>query len=349
MMPSRRLLERWLLEKKIGKREVMDSFLGMKMDEGDFRPILTNLNGDSSWLMSFPRPIPERIITRRTFFHVAVDPWLVETPGIVLASWFSYVRRRAGATILNGAAVNAIVRNIEKAAGSSGHADASVDAICICNNGGDHMHYDTLTTFSPTVPVFVTPGPALFMPRWGHFTTITSIAKFDKASSWQTTHPGDPLPSWLNIMRVNTFKIPFGIAFIWSHGDVNLKHETFLYYPHGCKPDTDEALSYFLESSPRPEILALMHPTKDVYRNESVVTSGVREGIKSWRKTNPKYWIVTHNGHVEYRGLATWGMRDQFRTLEWGLDMLEKGEGHVPFSTSRLNLVEVRNGGYQTL
>lgn len=50
------------------------------------RPLLTVLNGDNSWLMSFPRPPSERTPQDKTFYHIVLDPWL--TGDIVIgAAW----------------------------------------------------------------------------------------------------------------------------------------------------------------------------------------------------------------------------------------------------------------------
>jgi hypothetical protein len=41
------------------------------------RPILTHLNVDTSWLISFPRPSPAKPHdVARSYFHVVIDPWL---------------------------------------------------------------------------------------------------------------------------------------------------------------------------------------------------------------------------------------------------------------------------------
>ncbi|KAI0592777.1 hypothetical protein F4775DRAFT_597884 [Biscogniauxia sp. FL1348] len=293
------------------------------------RPIITDLNNDSSWLISIPRPAAERTETGRTYYHIVLDPWLANP-----------------AAFLDGAAVDGLVRSIEEAAGSAAHADASVDALCVSFLGPDHMHHATLKTFAASIPVFAAPGPARVIPYWGHFERVIPMAAFQKPA-WRAAHPGAPLPRWLSMLHINAAMVCYGVGIVWSHGDGDEDdevHEALLYYPHGSDVDNDPALWEFLEASPRPRPLALMHPVKEAYRRNSTLTGGVRQGIQFWRKVKPAYWISTGTRPLEYGGPFYWGVRDEERSLDWGLEMeKEESEGQSAV-LDRPNLVEKSNG-----
>ncbi|KAI1506651.1 hypothetical protein F5X99DRAFT_404012 [Biscogniauxia marginata] len=310
-------------------------------ESDSLRPLITDLNGDTSWLISFPRPTAERIATGKTYYHVVLDPWLTERSAHIFSPWIGQYTRPEPAAFTDGAAVDGLVRQIEEAAGSTAHADAGVDALCVCSAATDHMNRGTLTTFAPSIPVFTTPAPARMIPGWGHFERVIPMDKF-QGPTWQSAHPGEPLPSWLSMLRVNTFILCLGIGFVWSHDDV---HEALLYFPHGCDVDNDHALGQFLEASPRPRPLAIIHPVKDALRHKSLVTPGVRPGIKLYRSVRPAYWIQSSSALLEYSGPFFWGFRDQRRTLDWGLEMEKQESKEESITMDRPNLIEIGNGG----
>jgi hypothetical protein len=93
------------------------------------RPILTSLNGDNSWLLSFPRPPTDRTATGKAYFHIVHDPWLAG-PEIQYASWLIYLNLAAPAAVSNGEGVEAVVRGIEEKARQAGIVEA-------LNSGGE--------------------------------------------------------------------------------------------------------------------------------------------------------------------------------------------------------------------
>ncbi|KAI1636211.1 hypothetical protein F4809DRAFT_404976 [Biscogniauxia mediterranea] len=313
---------------------------GIDKEADGLRPIVTDLNNDSSWLISIPRPATERTETGRTYYHIVLDPWLASVPGYFLTSWIGWFNRREPAAFLDGAAVDGLVREIEEAASSAAHADASVDALCVSFLAPDHMHYDTLKTFAPSIPVFAAPGPARVIPYWGHFERVVPMAAFQKPA-WQSAHPGAPLPGWLTMLYINAAMTCYGVGIVWSHDDV---HEALLYYPHGCDVDNDPSSWEFLEASPPPRPLALLHPVKETYRRSSMLTSGVRGGIQFWRKAKPAYWVSTGNRPLEYGGPFYWGIRDEERSLDWALEMEKEESKGQSALLDRPNLVEKGNG-----
>lgn len=156
------------------------------------RPLLTLLNGDNSWLMSFPRPPAERTLQDKAFYHVVLDPWL--TGDIVIgAPWLVSAQNPARGSIKDGTAVEDLVREIEAAANipSSNNMNMTrgtsrirrsgspIDAILLTSDFRDHTHKPTLLTFSSNIPVFATAAPAKVVRGWKYFASITEIPNLD--------------------------------------------------------------------------------------------------------------------------------------------------------------------------
>ncbi|EWG49316.1 hypothetical protein FVEG_08882 [Fusarium verticillioides 7600] len=89
------------------------------------RPILTSLNGDNSWLMSFPRPEAERAATGRVFYHLAFEPWL-NGAAHVGHPWFVHLARVEKEGISTFEDLENLIREIEEAA--SAHLPANAQA-----------------------------------------------------------------------------------------------------------------------------------------------------------------------------------------------------------------------------
>ncbi|RYP77567.1 hypothetical protein DL770_007068 [Monosporascus sp. CRB-9-2] len=312
------------------------------------RPVMTSINGDNSWLISFPRPVAEHVSAGRSYYHVVLEPWLAE-PGysVFVAPWFSRTHRNCVAAATDGASVDAVVREIEQAAGSTGHAAAGVDAIFICYAGADHGDRQTLLTFAPSVPVFADPAAAKTISGWGHFDRVVDIATFDGTSSWQASHPGAPLPGWLSVMSLKTHFHCFGFALVWSHDDE--KHEVILSFPHGFRPEKDTSVvGSLLGASPPLRILAMMHPLKESFVWGTLMSPGVRNGLQLWRMAGPKYWVNTGDMEFIYAGVFMWGVYDKRHTLDWALK-LEQNETRADAHLARPGLVNIENGACYVL
>ncbi|KAJ0115017.1 hypothetical protein J7T55_001424 [Diaporthe amygdali] len=219
------------------------------------RPILTSLNGDASWLMSFPCPAPleqgNRLGTKR-FYHFITDAWL-KGPATLLSPWLVCIERTEPAAVSNGNEVDGLVREIEElAAVAQGTVldedpDAQLqqpllDAILIKLHVIDHLNRPTLETFDRSIPVFATAQAAPTIRGWGHFDRVvetrdykrysgdTSIANNPSSTSdvppeglqghWKSFHPGKPLPDWLSVFRlVGDRDLELATAIVWSHED----------------------------------------------------------------------------------------------------------------------------------
>ena len=311
----------------------------MKSTTGDhLRPIMTNLNGDSSWLISFPRPTAERDALGKAYYHVALEPWLTE-PGeiVLLARWFDHVQRNCVAAATDGAAVDALVREIEYAAGSSNQERAGVDAIIVAHTNEDHMHRETLVTFSPSIPVFTGPGVSQKITEWNYFELVIDMGTFGTGvPSWRENHPGPPLPGWLSFISLELRDQNFGIAMVWTHrdnegsGDNTLKHESILYFPHSWHAHGEKdrrCVEDFLVSDPPLHTLAIMHPLKEVIVWGITFATGVKAGIQLWRSAKPTHWLNTGDHEILLSGLFMKGVWCIRHTLAWGLYMERLGKG----------------------
>lgn len=233
--------------------ENLRSYFGSHPEQS-LRPILTSLNGDGSWLMSFPLPSAElrqeNRASKKRFYHVAVDPWL-RGPATMVSPWLVFIERTEPAAVSDGAGVEAVVREIEElAAAARGEvfdqdAEAQprpplVDAIFIKLHLLDHLHRPTLETFDRRIPVFATAQAAPTIRGWGHFDTVVEtrdykrynggekldnsastaagVSTADHGSHWKTFHPGRPLPEWLSVFRLTTdWEVELATALVWSH------------------------------------------------------------------------------------------------------------------------------------
>lgn len=172
------------------------------------RPILTSLNGDNSWLISFPRPPAEQTrLGSKAYFHVVSDPWLVGDAATV-HSWLVLIHLSAPPSIADGDAAAAVVKEIEDAAAAAGtfagtrtrdnkpkrgseaksesesESEASpIDAIFLNFHYPDHLHEKTLRTFRPDTPVFATAEAAAIARPWGYFHHITEMRDLNPADA----------------------------------------------------------------------------------------------------------------------------------------------------------------------
>ncbi|RYP66176.1 hypothetical protein DL771_007952 [Monosporascus sp. 5C6A] len=312
------------------------------------RPVMTSINGDNSWLISFPRPAAERVSVGRSYYHVVLEPWLTE-PGdmVLMAPWFSRAQRNCVAAATDGASVDAVVREIEQAAGSTRPAAAGVDAIFVGHTAADHAHRQTLLTFAPSVPVFAVPAAAKTISGWSHFDRVVEIATFDGTFSWRASFPGAPLPGWLSVMSLKTHSLCFGFALVWSLDDEN--HEAILSFPHGFRSDRDASVVRgLLDTRPPLRILAMMHPLKESFFWRILLCPGVRNGLQLWRTARPKYWVNTGDMELIHGGLLMWGVNDKRHTLDWALK-LEQIETRGDANLARPNFVNIENGACYVL
>ncbi|KAF7324933.1 hypothetical protein MKEN_00535600 [Mycena kentingensis (nom. inval.)] len=246
------------------------------------RPILTSLNGDNSWLISFPVPanLRKNEPGSKAFYHVVSDAWLQGDTGF---GWGLVCIEMPGKPkIRDGAGVGAVVREIESAVGDG--TGAGVDAIFVNFHYDDHMHEGTLRTFDASIPVFATPQAAGTIHAWNHFSTVVTTKDFGVSATnepWRAYHPGAPLPDWLSVFRIPGHSVlNFATAMVWS--PTSEQHEAILYSPHGIRPSQPPLRALIdLISNPSTNfsILAILHGLKTSYAFGIQTTLGVENGI----------------------------------------------------------------------
>lgn len=317
----------------------------------ELRPIFTSLNGDNSWLLSFPRPLEERERTGKAFFHIVHDPWL-NGPDVQLSSWVVFISLSSPAAISNGPGVEQLVRDIESAAVDAGvvapatvqtERHSPVDAIFVNLHYGDHLHKPTLLTFHPSIPVFTITEGVHAMKKLNHFDTVVKYADLEPdtyTGDWTTLHPSPHLPPYLTIFRIKGHhELNFLSALIWTPSPGT--HEAVLYSPHGLHTSTPALQSFLHHSTPAFSTLALLHGLKESWTMSWQTTFGVASGLQLYRQSGARYWVSTHDDRLRYGGLVYWLANDIFRTLEWGLGQERKGEGEV---AKEVKVKHVRNG-----
>lgn len=331
-----------------------------------WRPIMTSLNGDNSWLLSFPRPEPERASTGKCYYHVLFEPWL-NGPTSQFGSWFIHLAQPQSPAFTGPEAIDALVRQIEtEAAAAAGISEQTgsnndgekknpeIDAIFLGFHYLDHLHQPTLLLFDPSIPVIATPEARAILEPWNYFTTVLTIPSLDaSAKSWKSdvAHPGTPFPSWLTPVRLlGHHELNYVTALVWTHAadDGTEVHEAIMQTPHGTKLDVGP-LQAFLDSEPRTEKLALLHGLKESRAMGSMNTFGAAGGLALYRKIGgAKYWLLTHHAALLYSGIMMrllW-VYDTPKTIEWALDEeKQKSRDDVERQGGKPNVIEVDNGG----
>ncbi|KAL6702454.1 hypothetical protein ACN47E_001845 [Coniothyrium glycines] len=322
---------------------------------GDPRPILTSLNNDNSWLISFPRPVEERQTTGKAYYHLVHDPWL-NGPVSAYANWILFFTLSSPAKITTGAAVEDIVRAIEALAAAAHLVSpqntthtattSPIDAISINLHYPDHMHKPTLLTFAPSIPVLATPEAATLIRSWNHFTSITQTKDLDPASftgDWTTLHPGAPLPPWLTRFRTSGHhELNFVNTLLWSPAPG--VHEAILHSPHGMYTAQPSLQCLLHASQPRFRTLALLHGLKENWGFGIKNTFGVATGLELQRQSGAKYWIRSHDDALRYTGVVGYFVKDVFRTLEWGVSMEAKDGSGDGEARKEVKVTEVEGG-----
>ncbi|KAJ7062022.1 hypothetical protein C8F01DRAFT_1136175 [Mycena amicta] len=292
--------------------------LKARIDEAPNRPILSSLNGDNTWLFSFPIPAAARTQGGKAYYHVVSDAWLGGPTGMG-GRWIIHIEMVNEPTIRDSKGVDAVVREIELAAGH-GHGSetaTAVDAIFVCLSYPDHLHEPTLRTFDPSIPVFAVPEAAGTINGWKHFSSaVVEMRNFDSAL------------------------LNFATAIMWSPSVESEEHEAIVYSPHGILTD-QPSISTFL-STPHISVLAILHGLKLSYSFGIQTTFGVPGGLALERLAKPRYWVKTHDAPLIYSGVVMFlgWVTDYFKTLDEGLEMEAKGKS----KGARPNFVEVAMG-----
>ncbi|KAK3674934.1 hypothetical protein LTR78_005278 [Recurvomyces mirabilis] len=303
------------------------------VDAKELRPIIISLNGDNTWLWSFPRPSKEREETGKAFFHIVFEPWLNGPTGLPgpVGPWLVYLNLAAPPAAATAEDIDDIVRRIETTwAACNGRTfkqseSPIVDAILLGFHYSDHLHEPTLRLFDKRIPVVLTPQGQNTVQALNHFEHISLVHDMaPNASTWRSLQHSDGLPEWLSPIRLpGHHELNYLFALIWTRTspDGQEEHQAIYQSPHGLRLD-QKPLQAFLQSSPQPQPLALFHGLKESRAMGMVNTYGADGGLRLWRMLGePKHWIVSHNLPLEYAGVVMrmlW-VHDTPRTIEWAL------------------------------
>lgn len=294
------------------KDQTADLRSSLKGRTGPLRPVLTLLNGDQSWLLSFPRPSSSPDNDGKKYFHIVNDPWLHGNISM-FSSWIIGIEPAMPAAAANGAAVEDIIREIEEAATGTASdqrlpTNPTVDAIFIHHHLLDHYHPPSLLTFPTSVPVFAVPEVAPQLRKLAYFDTVvtTNDLDSDSGAGWQALHPGAPLPPWLNVFRLPGHRgLNIATAYIWSHDG---QHEVLLNTPHGIRADLPNVRALFAKEAqegrhPPLVPLAMLAPLKDSFAFGQATTLGFAGSLALEELMRPRYWIRSSDALLKYKGL----------------------------------------------
>lgn len=309
------------------------------------RPIITSINGDVSWLISFPRPTLDRSTNGKVYYHAVVDPWFGK-PSIFVHPYVMEMTLRRDPALSSRTDIDAAIVEIESAAGNTlipTDLAPAIDGIFITSIV-EHCHQESLQQFSASTPVFAVEKAANTISPWGHFNSVVTLASCDPSKTpWEEGHPGSPLPPWLTafppaVTRLNNF----GLVLITSVNDS--KPEMILFAPHGMGAD-EKAIK---EISKTVEMLALVAPLKDSYTLGIQAGLGVKDGIAIAQYAGTKYYVRSGDVSLKYKGVLGWTVNDIPHDLQWGIDELHKEIG--PEKEMKIpTLVNVENGGSYVL
>jgi hypothetical protein len=328
--------------------------------DAPLRPIMTSLNGDNSWLLSFPRPVPEQQETGKAYYHIVIEPWL-NGPTTQFSSFLIHIKLQKPAELPDAESVAAVARQIETAAARNANLtvgkkddkySGDIDAIFLGFHYLDHVHEPTLRLFDSRIPVIATAEAAAIIKPWKHFTNIHLLPSLIvSAKSWRTSdlYPGC-FPRWLTAIQLpGHHELNYITAFIWTHLDKYGSdiHETILQSPHGSRLD-EGPLEAFLNTKPETETLALLHGLHESRAVGTITTMGAEGGLALYRKIGgAKYWVLSTDGALQYSGfiMRAIGVYDTPRTLEWALEKESKNCDRGEYLYRKPNLIKIDNGG----
>lgn len=289
------------------------------------RPILTHLNGDTTWLLQLPYPpeieyIPNQPPTpRRGWYNIIIDPWL-RGPSSEIAPWFFTQWHGIEPSVQTAQELNERFRDYdvvdaqpqldtgkEITLSEKGRRGGQfIDAIVIAHEFADHCHKDTLLEFSPETPVFATEKAAKLITSWNHFAAVQIIPLFTARDvDWRRTST-DPLPPWIGISIICSKSDPInlhaalliafdlGVSPRSEHAKYDIDEgEAILYSPHGT---TAEGFGLLHSAKPPVRALALLHGLDEVSIGPfQAVNLGAHNGLKAQRISRSKYWVLTHD------------------------------------------------------
>ncbi|KAI9163949.1 hypothetical protein HJFPF1_05584 [Paramyrothecium foliicola] len=314
--------------------------------DAKLQPVLTYINGDVSWLVSFPRPVAEQSVSGKFYYHAVVDPWFGQ-PTTSISSYVLEMSLGRDPGLDSRAALDAAIVEIEDAAGNSiapTDAAPAVDAVFVMGLAGDHCHKPSLLQFVAATPVFAIAGVAKTISSWQHFANVGTLPGCDPSkTSWKDAHLGSPMPEWLTVFAPTVTRLNnFGLALITSAKQP--EHQLILMAPHGIAADESSIKGLVATTKPPVKMLALLAPLKEGYLFGLKTSLGVDDGLAIVREAGNACYVRSGDFvSLKFGGLLSYGIRDEPHDMQWGIDQLKKtlGQGET---IQKPRLVEVENG-----
>lgn len=331
------------------------------------RPILSHINADTTWLLSFAYPEDAICPSGRCRFNVLIDPWLKDVQCDV-ASWFSKQWHKIPSSVQTIQELNEVIgareelefrskddssRMSSEDIGTSNSPSGNyLDAVVCSHEFTDHCHRPTLEEIDPTVPCIATSKAAELIRSWNHFDQVFEVSAFGNGSDWRKTS-ATPLPSWLGVARLvsasDAFYFHSAIAIFCkeTESEDSDTAEAVIYTPHGINPDD---LGSIPRAFPPVRTLALLHGLHDVSITlTKQLNLGAYNALKCQQFLNPRYWVSTHDEIKVGGGLIAPFLRRRAYTLQDILKSVGNNSEAANLSVKALNHVELASGETLTL
>ena len=273
-------------------------------------PLIKHLNGDTSWLVSFPVSEQDRGDRQ---FNVIIDPWL-SGPQTDYYSWFSSQSH----------VIKACVDHVSE-------LKTRIDAVVLSHEWTDHTHKATLLEIDPKTPVYATIKAAGIVRSWNHFTQVHTVEDLEPGAHWSTTRlPG--LTPCLGVSRISStsfeivsyYHVAICLAYVppETQAPENSTASAILYSPHGVHaPSLDRLPQSSLE------VVALMHGLHQVWNPPflgGMLNLGGLNAVRATRATKARYWIGTHDEVKKGTGIVSYLLRRKAWTVEEALEAERK-------------------------
>ena len=331
------------------------------------RPILTHLNGDTSWLLQIPYPLDAvKAPAGRERFNILIDPWFTGTQTDFF-SWFSRQWHVIPSSVQNMDELEQYLRDFQTSSHAGGPSLKSednvadlpkstpngqrevtqIDAVIISHEFTDHCHEATLLQLPRSVPLFATSKAATRIRSWRHFNIVTDIPTFD-GSDWHKSSIA-PLPQWLGVTRIltptrlpNPAKLHSALGiFIARSEDSSATAEAVIYTPHGIDVSSFRSLT---RVSPSISILALLHGLTDVSLSfMSQLNLGAHNAIKAQDVLRARYWVSTHDENKEGSGIVAFLLRRK------EISLTEAMKTHGEMQSDDFKCIDIPSGRSQVL
>lgn len=319
------------------------------------RPVLTHLTADTSWLISLPQALKRHDTPnkQRAYFHILLDPWF-NGEITVMSRWFIAFQHTVQAKCQSMEDVRRIVHGLESSMRTSesvSEDECEVDLILISHYLPDHLHLPSLKQVSPEVPVLTVDLAVQEIQAAKHFQTVSAMPDIGLAAPetlWKSDSAISFLPPWLRIGRLPSGEkypeLHFAtlLAFNVDGAHLNTSNtapETMLYTPHGIYADRLDSLDSQRQTG-KSNMLAVLHGLDPAW-SPQVSNLGVKNGFQIASKTKSRYWIPTHDEHMQYKGILGMMQRKDKKTFA---DALVDGADLQDNKIGDLHCRELGNG-----